>query len=86
MTKAGEHSTLGRRFNNLRYKRDGGRNPYWWPGRLDRKVKLQRDGETLKRQGSDELDSRRENNRRRRAADRAAIRNGLSDAEPQLGA
>ena len=70
---------MGQRFNNARYQRPGGRSEYTWPSAGYRKVKIRRDGATLKRLWNDCFESRRHNNGVRRAADRAAVRSGLKE-------
>ena len=75
---------MGNRQKRALYDRPGDiRNQYVWPTRHSTKVALTRGGDRhggiVKRDWNDVLTSRRDNNRIRRAADRAAIRIGLAD-------
>ena len=81
---------MGNRFRRERYDRPGSgsgrRNKFIWPYNRGHETKVEigrgdRDGETVKYGWDDCFASRRDNNRVRRAADRAAIRHGLLDIE-----
>ena len=75
---------MGNRQKSALYDRPGDiRNCYVWPTRHSTKIALTRGGDRhgsiVKRDWNDVLTSRRDNNRIRRAADRASIRAGLAD-------
>ena len=78
--------TRGKRFNAARYDRPGGRCGFVWPTRKATKTALRRLGDTVRRVASDIYASRRENNRVRRAADRAAVRSAVAEIREDAAA
>jgi hypothetical protein len=71
---------MGNRFNSERYDRPGGRCSFVWPTGRATKVALRRLGDAVRPVASDIYVTRRENNRVRRAADRAAIRAAVAES------
>ena len=78
--------TMGNRFNAARYDRPGGRCAFVWPTRKSTKTALRRLGDSVRRVANDIYASRRENNRVRRAADRAAVRAAVAEAREDAAA
>ena len=71
---------MGNRFKKERYDRPGGtRSQYVWPGRMCKKIMVRRIGDVVIESWRDSFTTRRENNRKRRAADRIAEHGAMRD-------
>ena len=81
-----KNKTMGNRFNAARYDRPGGRCAFVWPTRKATKTAVRRLGDSVRRVANDIYASRRENNRVRRAADRAAVRAAVAEAREDAAA